>query len=148
MCVCVCVCVCVHVHVCVCACDRERERERETDRQTDRQRQRQRQGGMGWLTRSWLPVHCRGQALTTVFNFTQPLGEKIVFRLPSIIPYIACQQNFSCRFCKLAKPKDFVFLKYGSSSHNTYCVKCSLSYTADYTGTCPKSPVIFWLIRR
>ena len=28
-----------------------------------------------------------------------------------------------------------------------FCVKCCLSYTADYTGTCPKSPVIFWLIR-
>ena len=39
--------------------------------------------------------------------------------------------------------------KYRSSStDNRYCVKCSLSYTADYTGTCPKSPVIFWLIRR
>ena len=37
------------------------------------------------------------------------------------------------------------------SVHNTYCVKilkCSLSYTADYTDTCPKSPLIFWLIRR
>ena len=56
--------------------------------------------------------------ITTVFNFTRPLGvfhqDKIVFRLPSIIPYMVRRQNFSCRFCKLAK--DFAFLKYRSSS--------------------------------
>ena len=43
--------------------------------------------------------------VTTVFNFTRPLGvfhqKKIVFRLPSIIPYMARRQNFSCRSCKL-----------------------------------------------
>ena len=33
-------------------------------------------------------------------------------------------------------------------SNNTYCVKCSLSHTADYAGTCPKRPLISWLIRR
>ena len=43
--------------------------------------------------------------------------------------------------------KDFVF-KISVIVHNTYCVKCSLSYTTDYTGTCSKSPVIVWLIRR
>ena len=32
--------------------------------------------------------------------------------------------------------------------HNTYCVKCSLSHRADYAGTCPKRPLIIWLIRR
>ena len=53
-------------------------------------------------------------AITTVFNFTRLLGvfhqEKIVFRLPSIIPYMARRQNVSCRSC------NFVFLKYRSSS--------------------------------
>ena len=43
----------------------------------------------------------------------RPLGvfhqEKIVFRLPSITPYMVRRQNFSCRSC-------FVFLKYRSSS--------------------------------
>ena len=84
--------------------------------------------------------------LTTVFNFTRPLGifhqEKTVFRLPSIIPYMVRRQNFSCR------SKGFCVFKISVIIHNRYCVKCSLSYTADYTGTCPKSPVIFWLIRR
>ena len=47
--------------------------------------------------------------ITIVFNFTQPLGvfhqEEIVFRLPSIIPYMVRRQNVSCRSCKLAKSK-------------------------------------------
>ena len=62
-------------------------------------------------------------------NFTRPLGvfhqEKIVFRLPSIIPYMACRQNFSCRSRKLA-------IKISVIVRNTYCVKYSLSYTALY----------------
>ena len=69
------------------------------------------------------------------------IKEKIVFRLPSIIPYMAHRQNFSC--CK-----GFCVFKISVVVHNTYCVKCSLSYTADYTSTCPKSPVILWLFRR
>ena len=84
--------------------------------------------------------------VTTVFNFTRPLGifhqEKTVFRLPSIIPYMVRRQNFSHR------SKGFCVFKISVIVHNRYCVKCSRSYTADYTGTCPKSPVIFWLIRR
>ena len=83
-------------------------------------------------------------SFTTVFNFTRSLGifhqEKIVFRLLSIIPYIARRQNFSCQSCNCV-------YKISVIVHNTYCVKCSLSYTADYTGTCLKNPVIFWLIR-
>ena len=43
--------------------------------------------------------------------------------------------------------KGFCVFKISVIVHNTYCVKCSLSYTADYTDTCPKSPLIFWLIR-
>ena len=48
-------------------------------------------------------------ALTSIFNFTRPLGvfhqEKTVFRLPSIIPYMARRQK-SC----------FCVFKYRSSS--------------------------------
>ena len=41
----------------------------------------------------------------------------------------------------LVSIKDFVSV----IVHNRYCVKCSLSYTADYTGTCPKSSVMYLL---
>ena len=48
------------------------------------------------------------------------------------------EKNFSCRrTCKA-----FMF-NIGRIVHNTYCVKCSHSYTADYPGTCPKSPLVF-----
>ena len=67
--------------------------------------------------------------------------EKIVFWLPSIIPYMARRQNFSCRSCI-----SVCVFKISVIVHNRFCVRCSLSYTADYTSTCPKSPVIFWLI--
>ena len=54
------------------------------------------------------------RVFTTVFNFTLPLGifhqEKTVFRLPSIIPYMVRQKT------SLVGLKDFVFLKYRSSS--------------------------------
>ena len=33
--------------------------------------------------------------------------------------------------------KGFCVFKLSVIVHNSYCVKCSLSYTADYTGTCP-----------
>ena len=55
-----------------------------------------------------------------------------MFRLPSIIPYMVRRQNFSCR------SKGFCVFKISVIVHNRYCVKCSRSYTADYTGTCPK----------
>ena len=44
--------------------------------------------------------------------------------------------------------KGFCVFKISVIVHNIYCLKFSLSYTADYTGTCPKSSVIFWLIHR
>ena len=63
-------------------------------------------------------IHIFLWKLTTVFNFARPLGvfhqEKIVFWLPSIIPYMARRQNFPCRSCKLAN--DFVSLTYRLSS--------------------------------
>ena len=40
--------------------------------------------------------------------------EKIVFWLPSIIPYMARRENFPCRSCKNIET---------ISVHNTYCVK-------------------------
>ena len=55
-----------------------------------------------------------------------------MFRLPSIIPYMVRRQNFSCR------SKGFCVFKLSVIVHNRYCVKCSLFYTADYTGTYPK----------
>ena len=90
------------------------------------------------------------ESATTVFNFTRPLGvfhqEKIVFWLPSIIPYMARRQNFLLSVLQTCK--GFCVFKISVIVHNRYCVKYSLSYTADYTGTCPENPVIFWLIRR
>ena len=60
----------------------------------------------------------KGKTVTIVFNFARPLGifhqEKIVFRLPSIIPYIARRPICTVSICKLAK--DSVFLKYRSLS--------------------------------
>ena len=44
--------------------------------------------------------------------------------------------------------KEFCVFKISVIVHNTYCVKCSLSYTADYTGNLPEKSFIFWLIRR
>ena len=82
------------------------------------------------------------------FRFYATIGvfyqKKIVFRLPSIKLYMARRQNFSCRSCKLARSLCLISV----IVHNTYCVKCSLSYTADYTGLCSKSLFIFWLIRQ
>ena len=63
-----------------------------------------------------------------------------MLRLPSIIPYMASRQNFSCRSCKLAKDlAGFCVFKISAIVHNTYCVKCSLSYTANYTEKSEKS---------
>ena len=70
-------------------------------------------------------------------------GENCVLAAVNYIIYGA-STNFSCRSCKLA-------IKISVIVHNAYCVKqvkCSLSYTTDYTGTCPKSPLIFWPICR